>query len=127
MLGCRHKLGFADCLSNAALPLTDLVLCTSHANLSFLPAGKPVAGARPSLDDTRGFLTAAKQHYDFTVLCGGAVMADPGSLAIAPAVGRVLLLAIENETKIEDLDSARDALHFCKVDRVGLVLTSVAR
>jgi hypothetical protein len=93
----------------------------------FLPAGKLEPAPRASFADIPGFLNAAKQHYDFTVLCGGAVLTNPGSLAVAPAVGRVLLLAIENVTKIQDLDAARDALHFCKAERVGLVLTSIGR
>jgi MinD-like ATPase involved in chromosome partitioning or flagellar assembly len=127
ILNCTHHSGLADLMSDTSLSVDELVLPTSHGNLSFLPAGKMASTPPPAPpDDMRGFLQTFERRYEFMVLCGGAVLTNPLTLAVAPCVGRVLLLVIEDETKVEDLDAAQDALRFCKADRVGLVLTSLA-
>ena len=63
-------------------------------------------------------------RYDFVLLSGGSVLDDSMALALAPHVGGVLLLVVENKTTVEGLDAAQDALSLCKARKVGLVLTT---
>lgn len=128
ILNCESRPGFTDFLANPTIPIDDLVLPTTHANLSFLPAG---SGATSDFAfaprHIQSGLQAAEERFEFLIFCGASVLGNSVSLALAPWVGRVLLLAVENETRIEDLDAAQDALFFCKAGKVGLVLTSLAR
>jgi hypothetical protein len=55
------------------------------------------------------------------------VPANGLALALAPVVGRVLLLATENETTAEELDAAQDSLHVRNARDVGLILATRAR
>lgn len=128
ILDCMGSRGFADILSDPGLRPDDFVLPTTHENVSFLPAGAEVASHRPAQPhDMSALLKAAEGRNDFVILSGGSVLNDSLSLALAPYVGCVMLLVIENETKVEDLDAARDALFFCKARQVGLVLTTALR
>jgi hypothetical protein len=52
------------------------------------------------------------------------VLGDAMTTAIAPRVGCVVLLAVENETRVDDLDAAQDVLAYSKARRVALVLTT---
>ena len=55
-------------------------------------------------------------------------MPDNGlALALAPLVGCVLLLATEDETMIDDLDAAQEALRIRKTRDIGVVLATRSR
>jgi Mrp family chromosome partitioning ATPase len=126
MLECATMKGFADLLSDPSLPLEELVLSTNHQNVKFLPAGTTtLQPAAPEAVKT--LLKTAEERYDFVLLSGGSVLNDSMALALAPCVGCVLLLAVENETMVEDLDAAQDALSFCRARKVGLVFATPAR
>lgn len=119
--------GFSELLADPTLALSELVLPTSNAQVEFLCAGLPRNSQAAAGQNAETVMRAIAQQYDFAVFCGGPVLTDSATLALAPHVGCVLLLAIENETRLEDLDAAKDALNFCKARRIGLVLTTPVR
>ena len=126
ILQCANMKGFADLLLDSSLPLEELVIPTNQQNVQFLPAGTHIrqsAGPEP----IKGLLKRVQESYDFVLLSGGSVLNDSMTLALAPFVGCVLLLAVENETMVEDLDAAQDTLGFCKARKVGLVFTTPVR
>jgi Mrp family chromosome partitioning ATPase len=128
ILDCAANRGFADCLADPTLPFEELVVPTTRDNVWFLPAGTHQGSTPPAApEDLSSLVRAAEQRYDFVVLCGGSVLHEAASLALAPYVGCVLLFVIENETLVEDLDAARDALAFCNARKSGLVLTTPLR
>jgi hypothetical protein len=111
----------SDFLANPTTSLHDLVMPTTADNVRFLPAG----ATRPLLHEHVGALvTAAEHEYDFVLLCGESVLSDALVLALTPCVGCVLLVVIENETRVEDLDIAQNALGYCKARKVGMVLAT---
>ena len=125
MLGVEDQRGLGDLLSGGSASLADYVLKTSTEYLGVLPAGTTPESAR--LEQLQPLMEAAQARNDFVIFTGGSVLSDPFALGLAPHVGCVLLLAVENETKVEDLDAAQDALSYCRARRVGLVLTRPMR
>jgi Mrp family chromosome partitioning ATPase len=120
--------GFTDFLGDSKPQLGDLVLPTTCENVSFLPAGADIEHSDPAApENIKAFLHTAETKYDYVLLCGGSVLHDPTTFALAPYVGRVLLLVIENQTRMEDLDAAQDVLALCKAPKVGLVFAKPTR
>ncbi len=126
LLECEGRRGWMDLLRHDPPPLEDLLVRTTHERVRFLPAGSASSGSAPP-DGIGQLLKELVTRFDFILVAGGAVPDDPMSLAIAPHVGCVLLMAIENESKLEELDAAQDALNACRAQKVGLVLTTPAR
>jgi Mrp family chromosome partitioning ATPase len=121
LVGGEGEAGLADFLADPASSLSNLVLPTTIEHVHFLPAGK----ARPLVHDRIDALLAAAAHdYDFVLLAGGSVLNDALAMALAPSVQCVLLVVIENETRVEDLDAARSTLGYCKARKVGMLLTT---
>jgi Mrp family chromosome partitioning ATPase len=124
ILDCSAARGFADFLSEPETSLDQLVLPTSNALVSFMPAGINLPSATPaSSGAVAALLRAALPRFDFVLFCGGAVLTDSISLALVPSVGCVLLLAVEDDTRLEDLEAAQETLGFCRARKVGVVLT----
>lgn len=124
LVECSASRGLVDALADPQAPISDFVLPTTKPNVSFLPAGNIEAGRVSTPEAMSAFVKAAEEQYDFVVLSGGSVLGDSAPLALAPYVGCVLLLIVENETKIEDLDAAQGTLSYCKARQMGLVLTT---
>jgi len=124
-LGCSETRGFSNLLSEPNGQLQGLVLGTDQKNLAFLPAGALATNSRQASSEAiEGLLQTAQSNYDFTVLCGGAVLDDPLTLSIAPHVGRVMLVVIENETSRKDLEAAQEMLALCDVKDAAILLTT---
>ena len=120
--------GFSDFLADSKLRLDELVLPTTCENVSFLPAGAAFdRSGTASPESVRAVLNAVETKFDYVLLSGGSVLHDPTTLALAPHVGCVLLLVIENQTRMEDLDAAQDVLALCNTPKVGLVFTKPVR
>jgi hypothetical protein len=125
VLECAGARGFADFLAPSNPSLEELLLPTSHENVSFLPAGTdPSVSPAASPERVVALLRAAAARFDFVLLCGGSVLDDSLALALAPHVGCVLLFAIENVTTVEHLDAAQEVLAFCRPRKLGLLLTT---
>jgi hypothetical protein len=115
--------GFSDLLMNPALRVADLAVASIHTNLSFLPAGSsPIAAVDPP--SLSRVLSQAAADYDFVLFAGGSVLNDSMTRALAPHVGCVLLLGIENRTMVDELDAAQSALVLGKARRIALVLAT---
>jgi Mrp family chromosome partitioning ATPase len=126
MLDCAASRGFCDLLSDPAI-LDEVLLPTSCENVYFLPAGTAFNVAEEVPDEFDAILKALESRYEFVLLSGGSVLNDSVALSLAPHVGRVLLLVVDNETMREDMEAANDILLHCKARNVGLVLTSRVR
>lgn len=124
MLNCVENPGFADILADPKLSLDDLVLPTTFENVSFLPAGDYYGSQAAPPRLVNALLKSAERNYDFVLISANSVLNDSISLSLAPHVGCVLLLVVENQTMVEDLDAAQDALSFCNAHNVGMVLTT---
>ncbi len=123
-LNCVSTAGFADFLLNPAQGIEPLILPSSRPFVSFLPAGtsearQKIAGA----EGIEALAAAAAAQFDFVVYCAGPLTHDPIALALAPLAGCVLLLAIENRTRLKDLDLAQDTLSSCNARKMGILLT----
>lgn len=124
MMDCQDQPGFFEVASDPSLSVNDFVLPTNRERVSFLAAGARSGNHAPiSPNRLSTFLQGFESSYEFVVLVGGALLESVTSLALAPHVGCVLLLAIEDETRLGDLDLAVDALTLCKARKVGVVLT----
>ena len=124
-LGCTANAGFTDCIIDPDRPFVSLLLATSDPNVSFLPVGRRTSALNPpTAEQVTPFLKAATDSYGFLVLSGGSVLSNPMAPALAPHVGSVLLLAVENRTRISDLETAEEALAMCNAAKVALVFTT---
>jgi hypothetical protein len=123
LMNSTHPTGFSEALANPGSGLEQDACRTTYENLSFLAAGSSPALVTEA-SSIRAVLDQATQKYGFVVLAGGSVLNDSLTRAIAPHVGCVLLLGVENETHIDDLDAAQNALIFGKARRIALVLSS---
>jgi hypothetical protein len=103
-----------------------LLLRTTSEHLLFLPGGNDrQAPLAPESLPAR--VKAAQESFDFVLIHGGSVLEDDSSLPLLPYVGCVLLLIGENQTRIDDLKAAQEALALCKARRVCIVLTTPFR
>lgn len=128
MIDCAVCRGFSDLLSDPHLTIEECVLATSQRNLSFIAAGTQTgASVAAAADGVHRLLQAAESQYDFVVLVGGSVLHDPTVLTLVPHVGCVLLLAVEAESRVEDLDAAQHSLSFCRPRKLELVLVRYGR
>lgn len=122
-LGAPSSRGLTDLMAEPGLRLQDLVLPTSHEQVSFLPRGTLHHGLGMASPLVEKVLDRLREPFDFVVISGGAVLADGLALELARHVGQVLLLVAEGRTPIGDIDSAQDTLRLCKAERVAVVLT----
>jgi len=128
LLECNGHPGFMDMVTRPSLSLQDLVLPTNDGRVSFLAAGGHCDHLQPASPDLlNALLKTMESRYDFTVVAGGSVLDNPAALAMAPHVGCVLLLAVEDETTLDDFDAARVALDVCRPRKFGVVFTQPTR
>jgi hypothetical protein len=124
MLESPGSHGLVDFLREPKRPLQELALATSQPNLSFLPTGNNQGSPIPaSTENAKVLLLECARHWEFAVIAGGPVLQNSFPLAMAPYVGRVLLLVTENRTHVDDIDAAQLALEQCGAQNVNLVLT----
>lgn len=123
ILGSNGRAGFLDLLARPETALDSMVIHTDRENVHVLSIGAASVNGN-SQEGLRKLLEAAESRYGLVLLSGGAVLSDPMALLLAPSVGLILLLAIENETKVDELNAAQDALNSKKPRQMGLVLTT---
>jgi Mrp family chromosome partitioning ATPase len=127
MLKCAELRGLTDALVEPGTPLADIVLRTTHSNVAIVPAGiiaDPVGHV--ANDRVAALLEAFQRDHEVVLFSGGAVPANGLALALAPIMGRILLLAAENETASGDLDAAQESLRVRNARDIGLVLVTRA-
>lgn len=125
LLQCSELRGLTDALVEPELPLAEIVLRTSHPNVSIVPAGIIAEPAgHVAADRVAVLLEAFHRDHEVVLFSGGAVPANGLALALAPLVGRVLLIAAENETTSEDFDAAQEALRVRNARDIGVVLAT---
>jgi Mrp family chromosome partitioning ATPase len=125
LLKCSELRGLTDVLVDPRTPLADIVLPTTHPNVAVVPAGivaDPVGHV--AAEELGNLLKVFQRDHEVVLFCGGSVPSNGLALALAPVVGRVLLLATENVTTSRELDAAQDCLHVRNARDVGLVLAT---
>lgn len=127
LLKCEELRGLTDALVEPELPLADIVLRTSHPNIAVVPCGivaDPMGHI--ATDRVAALLEGFQRDHEVVLFSGGGVPSNGLALALAPVVGRVLLLAAENVTTSEDLDAAYESLRVRSARDIGLVLATRA-
>ena len=120
--------GLTDKLFDPELPLEDIVLPTTHPNISFVAAGDHVDLVEHIAAERATALFDDFAHsHDLVLLSGGRVPQNSLALALAPLVGCVLIIATEEVTKVEELDLAEEALRIRKAREIGLVVAPSSR
>ena len=135
--GFAGERGFADLLPGSgpgslpgSLELFDtLVRPTAHPAISVLPAGGEVRGGSAALKaaDLQGLLRRAYPKFGYVIVQGPALLDDPRALLFLPHADRVLLLAEEDRTLMEDLEASRRLLNPARPGQLGLVLVRPPR
>jgi Mrp family chromosome partitioning ATPase len=125
LLGTGESPGFADLLCEAECRFDDFVLPTTQENVFFLPAGRhrgfTIMGRREKFEE---LLRKAESEYEFLLIAGGPVLNETLPLVLTPSVGFVLLAIVENETTVDELEEAQEALHRNRPRNIGLILTT---
>ena len=127
--GYGSEPGLADVLSGSPDKLESLVRPTLHERVFVLPTGGSPQGGSAALKavDFRGVLHRAYPRFDYLLIQGPPLMEDPRALLFLPAADRVLLLALEGRTSMEDLEASRRKLAPCPPDQLGLILVRPPR
>jgi hypothetical protein len=119
--------GLDKFLGQPPRPVQELVLATSQPNVWFLPKGTSQdSPLLTSPEIAQESLVRLGTNWDFVVIAGGAVLRNSFALSLSPHVGKVLLLAIESQTRVADIDAAQNALEQCRAQNVSLVLTQLS-
>jgi hypothetical protein len=128
LLKCDGRRGLTDLLFEPEPPLQGIVLGTTHPSVFFVPAGIIAEPAGHVAAERAGRLLEALQaDHAMVLFCGGDIPANGFALALASVVGRVAVLAIENETTSEELEAAQESLRLRNARDIGLVLATRAR
>jgi Mrp family chromosome partitioning ATPase len=95
-------------------------------DLSILPAGTIPPNPqellyRPIFQVLREHL---RRHFSIILLDVPALSSNGDALAVAAAIGGVLLVARKDETYLADLDTVRDKMKRCGAEVVGSVLVN---
>ena len=127
--GCGRDPGLADVLFDSPERLVSLARPTSHERVFVLPGGGTPRGGSSALKaaDLRGLLHRAYPRFDYVLIQGPPLMEDPRGLLFLPVADRVLLLAQEGQTSMEDLEASRRKLAPCQPGQLGLVLVRPPR
>ena len=127
-MGAEGQPGLVDLLSDPHQSLSSFILSTTREHLSLLPVGQTGRHSAASTPDALASLQAKTSPlFDFVVFSTGSILDNPLSLALSPLTGSVLLLAVEGETRAEDLDAASQSLSSSGAADVRLVLATPVR
>lgn len=100
---------------------------TRHPDVRFIGRGYGDNGrlvaARPEL--LRRFLVAATELSDYVLIQCAPVLQPGRSLAFGGLVDAALVVALEHQTRVDELERANVLLSACGARRVGLVLASL--
>ncbi len=126
-LGMQDRPGLADLLRRE--PCASRYCEVEGAPWMVMPRGRADA-VRPiplASGEIRQIIDEARNSFDYVLLATDSPGDDGRALVFPACADRVLLLAIEGRTLLEDVDSCRRALENCSETRVGLVLTKPRR
>jgi hypothetical protein len=119
--------GLRDLVSGDAFDAATLPACvrpTRHANIVRIGCGRDTGNGPVRVESLRRFISAAAGLGDFVLLCGSNVLGGRRTLALVGLVDVVLLVALEDATRVEDVEQAHQVLADCGARQVGLVLAS---
>ncbi len=125
LVGCEDSIGLAEVLSGSVGSFAAAALPLAAPGLLLLPHGYAPFSAAAAVPALESALMAASAVYDFILLFGGALAANPLNLALAPLAGTTLLTVVENRTSVDDLRAAQNSLRLARARRVEVVMTSV--
>lgn len=128
VLGTRGEPGFTDLLLGSLDRLDSLIRPTPHERLFLLPAGMTMSlpAVRLWAGNLAPLAQRLQEHFDYLVFHGAPVLEDPRVLLIPALVDRVLLVAEEGVTRMEDLEAGRRNLEE-RGARISLLLVRPGR
>lgn len=130
-LAMGDRPGLAEHLEAAeadAPPLQAVVQATVHDRISILAHGDDAAvGRAVRADAIKRLLAAACARYDFVLVNCSLQEANSRSMAFTALVDATLLIAVEEQTTIEQVSRGQQILNDCGATRMALVLANRPR
>lgn len=126
-LGAADKAGLAEliCASDTThATLEGTVQPTAHPRISMLPRGNDTGERVTRVESIRSVLISACQQYDFVLVLGTVLVEGSRSLAFSSLVDAALLLAVEEQTTVDEVTRGKRILNDCGAARVALVLAN---
>jgi Mrp family chromosome partitioning ATPase len=124
VLGLEKNPGLADLLGGADRLFESTIRATRHERIFILTSGNVAATDPATLRSANleGLLRHATAVFDYVLIQGSPVLDDARSLILSPLVERILLIAEEGKTRLEDLEHSCRDLNACRAAAVNLVL-----
>lgn len=129
VLGLDGAEGLADVLADPGFDPNAAIVSDEEEGIDFLPAGRRSREAARALaaGASEAVLTRLREKYDYVLVASGPLTEDPTALALAPCMDCVLVLAVEDATRIEEVERTRQTLAELEAKKIGLVVTSAPR
>lgn len=129
-LGLGDKPGIAEFLYGAAqthATLQALAQPTQHERVAVLAHGNDAGNLPIRADAVRHLLAAACSHYDFVLVQGSLLVEGSKSMTFSSLVDAALLIAVEENTSLDQVTRGQRLLNDCGARRVALVLANRPR
>ncbi len=129
ILHLRPHAGLLDLAEGATPDLDAALVDTGHAGVALLHVDADADGAAAALHGRAlaDVIDTARERFDCVLLHGGPVLADSAILSLAAKADRVLLVAVDGETKQDDLAAAHHLIESARAKQVSVVLARPAR
>ena len=121
-LGLAGDAGLAEALRGRAG--ADAPCATDHPRVRMLPVGRVGPEGVPLIStEVSAMLARWRREHEYVLVCADPLLRDNRGLVFPALADRVLLLAVEDRTRIDDLETCRRALESCKSAKIGVVLS----
>lgn len=100
---------------------------TMHDRIAILPLGMDAGNRTINSEAMRDVLATASNHYDFVLVQASALIGGARSMAFSAFVDAALLVAVEEQTTMDQVARGQRLLNDCGANRVALVLTNRSR
>lgn len=126
-LGLAERPGLSELLDaedQGSAALAAAVQPTLHERIFVLPHGSDAAGGAVRGGAVRQLLAAACERFDFVLVQGSLLVNGSRSMAFSSLVDATLLIAVEEQTKLDEVTRGQRLLNDCGATRVALVLAN---
>lgn len=129
-LGLAERPGLSELLddeSQAGAALQAAVQPTLHERIFVLPHGNDAAAVAIRAGAVRQLLAAACERFDFVLVQGSLLVKGSRSMVFSSMVDATLLIAVEEQTRLDQVTHGQRLLNDCGATRVALVLANRPR
>ena len=118
----ENEIGLSDYLRNTSDGL--YIRKTNIENLSIVTAGTLVSNPSELLgqDKFRKTIEALKEKYDYVIIDSSPILMVTDSILVSRIVDATILIAVYNETRLDDLKSAIRRINYVGGNVAGIVL-----